>query len=84
MSNRTYQQTIAAINADKSLSNEQKEQLRKQAAEQEYGSEAFDIGQFGELLGRLESSKVRQQRQKSVESRRDIFAGGLASMMSNF
>jgi hypothetical protein len=84
MSNRTYQQTIAAINADKSLSNEQREQLRKQAAEQEYGSKAFDINQFEELLGRLESSKVRQQRQKSVEGRRDIFAGGLAGMMSNF
>ena len=44
----------------------------------------FDIKKFEELLGRLESSKGRQQRQKSLEGRRDIFAGGLASMMSNF
>jgi len=84
MSNRTYAENIAAINADSNLSNEEKIALRKQAGEQEYGAKAFDIGQFEELLGRLEGSKMRQQRQKSVEGRRDIFAGGLASMMSNF
>ena len=44
----------------------------------------FDITKFEELLNRLEGSKGRQQRQKSVEGRRDIFAGGLANMMSNF
>lgn len=44
----------------------------------------FDINKFEELLSRLESSKGRQQRQKSLEGRRDIFAGGLANMMSNF
>jgi len=44
----------------------------------------FDITRFQDLLEKLESSKKRQQRQKSVEGRRDIFAGGLANMMSNF
>jgi|TARA_B000000532_G_scaffold160805_1_gene129594 hypothetical protein len=44
----------------------------------------FDIGRFSDLLEKLEASKKRQQRQKSVEGRRDIFAGGLANMMSNF
>lgn len=44
----------------------------------------FDINKFEELLGRLEASKGRQQRQKSLEGRRDIYAQGLASMMSNF
>ena len=44
----------------------------------------FDISKFEELLNRLEGSKGRQQRQKSLESRRDIYAQGLASMMSNF
>ena len=47
-------------------------------------SKDFDIGRFEQLLGRLEASKGRQQRQKSVEGRRDIFAQGLAGMMSNF
>ena len=44
----------------------------------------FDISKFEELLNRLEASKGRQQRQKSLEGRRDIFTTGLASMMSNF
>lgn len=44
----------------------------------------FDINKFQQLLERLEGSKGRQQRQKSLEGRRDIYAQGLASMMSNF
>ena len=44
----------------------------------------FNINQFEQLLQRLEASKGRQQRQKSVEGRRDIYAQGLAGMMSNF
>ena len=44
----------------------------------------FDINNFEKLLSRLEASKGRQQRQKSVEGRRDIFSQGLAGMMSNF
>ncbi len=44
----------------------------------------FNIRSFEELLNRLEASKGRQQRQKSVESRRDIWAQGLAGMMGNF
>ena len=48
------------------------------------GTEVFNIDEFSELLNRLESSKGRQQRQKSLEGRRDVFAQGLASMMSNF
>lgn len=44
----------------------------------------FNIDQFQQLLEKLESSKGRQTRQSSVEGRRDIFAQGLASMMSNF
>ena len=48
------------------------------------GDDYFDINKFEQLLERLESSKGRQQRQKSLEGRRDIFATGLGSMMSNF
>jgi len=44
----------------------------------------FDIKKFEDLLSRLEASKGRQQRQKSLEGRRDIFATGLAGMMGNF
>ena len=44
----------------------------------------FNAEQFDLLLNRLEASKGRQQRQRSVEGRRDIFAQGLAGMMGNF
>jgi hypothetical protein len=47
-------------------------------------ADRFNLTEFQELLNRLEASKGRQQRQKSVEGRRDIFQQGLASMMSNF
>ena len=83
-STRTYADILKAINADTSLSATDKAKYLQQAAEQEYGAKSFDIGEFEGLLGRLEASKMRQQRQKSVEGRRDIFAGGLAQMMSNF
>jgi hypothetical protein len=49
------------------------------------GSDAkLDIQTFQQLLQKLEGSKKRQQRQRSVEGRRDIYAQGLASMLSNF
>ena len=43
-----------------------------------------DLTTFQQLLNKLEGSKKRQQRQQSVEGRRDVYAQGLASMMSNF
>ena len=50
-----------------------------------YDSDAsVDLTTFQALLDKLEGSKKRQQRQKSVEGRRDVYAQGLASMMGNF
>jgi hypothetical protein len=60
------------------------EGLRKAAFESEYTPSSFNMDEFEGLLGKLESSKMKQQRQKSVEGRRDIMTGGLAGMMSNF
>jgi hypothetical protein len=45
---------------------------------------AVNLTEFQALLDRLEGSKKRQVRQKSVEDRRGTFAQGLAGMMSNF
>tara|TARA_R100001510_G_C7608000_1_gene172442 strand:- start:450 stop:626 length:177 start_codon:yes stop_codon:yes gene_type:complete len=45
---------------------------------------SVDLTTFQDLLDKLEGSKKRQQRQQSVEGRRDVYAQGLASMMSNF
>jgi len=84
---QTYQDRIAKIQealTNGQIDQETADQLKKQAAEAEFGSKSFDINEFESLLGRLEGSKMRQQRQKSVEGRRDIMSQGLASMMSNF
>tara|TARA_R100001224_G_scaffold5693_1_gene3243 strand:+ start:5817 stop:6068 length:252 start_codon:yes stop_codon:yes gene_type:complete len=83
MTPKEYRERLKAINKDKSLSKEQKQRLKEELAQAFYGPKA-DLGQFNELLGKLEGSKMKQQRQRSVEGRRDIFAGGLASMMTNF
>lgn len=83
----TYDQQIKGINdalLATDITAEQAADLKKQAVEAEYGAKSFDITEFQDLLGRLEGSKMRQQRQKSVEGRRDIMSQGLASMMSNF
>jgi len=53
-------------------------------SQQDPADQYFDINKFQQLLDRLEGSKGRQQRQKSLEGRRDIYAQGLSSMMSNF
>ena len=65
------------------MDDEEYKRLRGELAQSRFGPKA-DLGQFNELLGKLEGSKMKQQRQRSVEGRRDIFAGGLANMMSNF
>lgn len=83
----SYDEQIAGINqalAAGNITAEQAADLKKQAVEGQYGAKSFDINEFQDLLGRLEGSKMRQQRQKSVEGRRDVMSQGLASMMSNF
>jgi len=83
----TYDQQIAGINqalASGNITADQAAALKQQAVEGQFGAKSFDITEFEDLLDRLEGSKMRQQRQKSVEGRRDIMSQGLASMMSNF
>jgi len=48
------------------------------------GMGAASLADFQTLLGRLEGSKIRQQQAKDVSARPNIYAQGLAQMMSNF
>lgn len=48
------------------------------------GMTAAELTDFETLLGRLEGSKMRQAAQSNRARQRDVFAGGLASMMGNF
>jgi hypothetical protein len=67
------------------LSAEDKSIVDKQQFQNAYGGigEA-SLNDFQTLLGRLESSKIRQQQAKDVSARPNIYAQGLAQMMSNF
>ena len=67
------------------LSAEDKAIIDKQQFQQAYGGMgAASLADFQTLLGRLETSKIRQQQAKDLSTRPNIYAQGLAQMMSNF
>lgn len=83
---KTYADRLAGLKAEKAagtIDDATYNDLSKELVGGEYGPQA-DLTQFESLLGKLEGSKMKQQRQKSVEGRRDIYSQGLSSMMANF
>jgi hypothetical protein len=68
-----------------SLSKEDQDIINKQQLQGQYGGmgEAA-LSDFQKLLGRLETSKIRQQQAKDISARPNIYAQGLAQMMQNF
>ncbi len=48
------------------------------------GMSAAELRDFNTLIGRLEKSKMKQAAQGNRARQRDVMAGGLASMMTNF
>lgn len=83
---KTYAERLSGLKAEKDagrINEETYNDLTKELVGGEYGPQA-DLTQFETLLGKLEGSKMKQQRQKSVEGRRDIYSQGLSSMMANF
>lgn len=79
----TYAEAIEAVTADAELSDDQKKDLISLLSSRQY-SPGQDLTQFETLLGKLEGSKMRQQKQRSELGRQDIFAQGIANMMTNF
>jgi len=79
-----YERRTGELRGAEGVNEETRKQVLKENFEKQYTPSSFDMGEFESLLGKLESSKMKQQRQKSVEGRRDIAAGGLAGMMDNF
>lgn len=85
VTNADLKKQLEDIEAQRSyLGDAETDRLKKEAINAAYGAPSFDIGEFEDLLERLEGSKMRQQRQRSVEGRRDIMTQGLAGMMGNF
>jgi len=79
----SYEEKIAAINADTSLGQQQKRDLAFNIASDEYGP-GFDRDQFNFLLNRLTGSKIRQNRDAQAQERQNIYSRGLSSMFANF
>lgn len=50
----------------------------------QFGTASPDLDTFETLLGKLTGSKMEQAGQEQQARRGDIYAGGLANMMSNF
>jgi len=65
------------------LTKEQKNDLKFSRAQAEYNN-TFDRGDFKFLLGKLEGSKIRQNRDAQSQERQNIFSRGLSSMFANF
>lgn len=68
------------------MSADEAQQLVDAQVSRQYGGgmSAAELQDFESLIGRLESSKMRQAAQSNRARQRDTFAGGLASMMGNF
>jgi len=65
------------------ISKEEYERARSNLAEQ-YSAAGPDLDTFETMLNKLTGSKMNQQGQIASARRGDIYAGGLANMMSNF
>ncbi len=68
------------------MSDAEAQELVNANASRRYGGgmSAAELQDFESLIGRLEGSKMRQAAQGNRARQRDVFAGGLASMMGNF
>jgi hypothetical protein len=77
--------TKAQLMAD-GMSETEAQQLVDAQAEREVGGgmSRAELQDFETLIGRLEGSKMRQASQANRARQRDVMAGGLASMMTNF
>lgn len=78
---RTKAQLIA-----EGMSDAEAQDLINANAARQYGGgmSSAELQDFESLIGRLEGSKMRQAAQGNRARQRDVFAGGLASMMGNF
>jgi len=79
----SYAAAVSGVTGDANLTDDQKADLLNLLANRQY-SPGQDLSQFETLLEKLEGSKMRQQRQRSNLGRQDIFAQGIANMMTNF
>ena len=64
------------------LTEEEKSDIRFSRAQAD--NNTFNRGDFKFLLGKLEGSKIRQNRDAQSQERQNIYSRGLSSMFANF
>jgi hypothetical protein len=79
-----YEAAYESIGAEPSA--DVKQQVANEMFGREYGGgmSKAELGDFETLIGRLESSKMRQAGKGNRARQRETFAKGLANMMKNF
>lgn len=86
MSRQDYtnkQRVLQNLLKDKKISREDYNRQMSNLADQ-FGAPGPDLETFETLLNKLTGSKMQQAGQEQQARRGDIYAGGLASMMTNF
>lgn len=78
--------TLPTDDALSGMGQAEKQDLIDSLRNRQYGGgmSAAELSDFETLVSRLEGSKMRQAAQGNRARQRDVFAGGLASMMGNF
>ena len=77
------QQDLRYLLNNKRISKEDYNRQMSNLADQ-FGAAGPDLETFDTLLSKLTGSKMEQAGQEQQARRGDIYAGGLASMMTNF
>ena len=75
MASRTYQETLDALNADTSLSNEDRDRLRRQASDKEYGSDDFDLDKYRQAAGVAYEFSKKKMEESGAQERETIGKG---------
>ena len=77
------QSALRKLRQEERISQEDYQRQLSNLADQ-FGTAAPDLDTFETLLSKLTGSKMKQAGQEQQARRGDIYAGGLASMMTNF
>ena len=86
LSQSDFANRVDALNRQFRRGRISKEDLNRgrSALAEQYTASGPDLATFETMLNKLTGSKMDQQGQLATARRGDIYAGGLANMMSNF
>ena len=75
MASLTYQEKLDALNADTSLSDEDRDRYRREAADKEYGSDPFDVDKYRQAAGVAYEYSKKKMEESGAQERETIGKG---------